>query len=280
MPVSVARVRPIVQSLPMLQHVSGYRQHATLAGLAATTIKRRGTALRLLVTESRIDRPDQLTRDSIERWLLTRPNPQTRASYLADVRAWCKWLVRDGIIDADPSIGIPTPKIPTRLPTPLSTDDVRRLRETIHDPVDRAILTLGLFAGLRVSEIGALDAGDIDRGRGTILVRQGKGAKDRVVPAAAIVCAVTAPVGPAIGLALQGQTVSRHIRSAFALAGVVGHRPHDLRATFATELLRSTGDVAMVSAVLGHSSLATTQRYLLVDPPARSVVDGLFAAAA
>lgn len=263
--------------MQVLTLISAYCQYARLAGLSEQTIRRRRKVLRMFARETATTSPDQLTRARIERWLLTRPHPQTRRSYLGDLRAWCRWMVRDGVLDHDPTDGIPTPKVPTRTPTPLTRQHVALLRSTVVDPVDRAIISLALFAGLRVSEIAALDGSDIDADRGLLVVRRGKGGKGRTVPAGAVVLATCQRSGPAIGVKMSGGNVSARIRRCLRAAGI-DRRPHDLRATLATELLRSTGDVAMVARMLGHASLTTTQRYVLVDLPRGGVVDGLFAA--
>ncbi len=58
-------------------------------------------------------------------------------------------------------------------------------------------------------------------------------------------------------------------------AGIIGHRPHDLRATFATELIRHDVDLITVQSYLGHASVATTQRYVLPDDRGVELVNRL-----
>lgn len=104
--------------------------------------------------------------------------------------------------------------------------------------------------------------------------RQGKGAKDRVVPIGDELAAIVLACGHTMA-ATVGVTVSRRIKRTFKRAGVTGHRPHDLRATFATKAIRSDVDLVTVQNWLGHASLETTQRYILPDDRGVELVNRL-----
>ena len=108
------------------------------------------------------------------------------ARMLSSVRSFHRFLLRDGITARDPATGVAQPKLPRQLPHPLTVDETRRLLEA-PDPAtptglrDRAILELLYGAGLRISELTALDVDDLDLEEGAVRVL-GKGGKEREVP--------------------------------------------------------------------------------------------------
>ncbi len=143
-----------------------------------------------------------------------------------------------------------------------------------------AIVAIGVYAGLRVSEITHLDRGDVDLLARTIRVRQGKGGKDREVPAhqrvaAALLAYLSTRVDddPALFLSRAGRrigvrSVQRLVAQIATDAGLAKHiTPHKLRHTFATALLDADVDLRTVQELLGHASIATTQIYTHVSNP-------------
>jgi len=143
-----------------------------------------------------------------------------------------------------------------------------------------ALLTLLARAGLRVSEALAVTLGDIEMGErsGQVLVKQGKGLKERVVPLskeARVALAVYLAVRPTPALtdcvfltrsrgALTSRDAQRIVTQAARQAGIAKKvTPHTLRHTFATRFLEANpGDLATLSRLLGHASTTTTLRYL------------------
>jgi integrase/recombinase XerC len=150
-------------------------------------------------------------------------------------------------------------------------------------PRDRAILELLYAAGLRVSELTALDLVDLDHTQGIIRVRRGKGRKERIVPFGAKARAAMAAYGP-LRTKLLGKAAAHADREAIFL-NYQGHRlttrsvgrivkkyarraqlnwdlhPHALRHAFATHLLADGADLRAIQELLGHASLSTTQKY-------------------
>ncbi len=148
---------------------------------------------------------------------------------------------------------------------------------------DRAILEMLFSTGLRVAELCALNRDDINLGRGDLGVR-GKGRKLRLVflsNAAKEILKIYAErrsdADPALfirvplnekferypDLRLTPRSIQRIIRKYATLAGIVGKKvtPHTLRHSYATDLLRNGADIRSVQALLGHSSVTTTQIY-------------------
>lgn len=170
----------------------------------------------------------------------------------------------DDRVDADDAGGVPDP----------ATAAIRAR--------DRAMLELLYGAALRVAELTALDVGDLDGGERTVRVL-GKGGKERVVPfgvpAQEAVRAwqlqrhllATPRAGQALFVGARGgridpRTVRTVVHRATAEAGVRDLAPHGLRHSAATHLLAGGSDLRSIQEMLGHSSLATTQRYTHVSP--------------
>ncbi len=143
---------------------------------------------------------------------------------------------------------------------------------------DSAVIAIGVYAGLRVAEISALDRADVDLEDLAVLVRQGKGGKDRVVPlniAAAIAVeeylATRDDEDPALFVSRKGgrlsvRAIQRMVRRVAGDAELAKRvTPHKLRHTFATLLIENDADVFTVQELLGHASVATTQIYVHVS---------------
>ena len=213
------------------------------------------------------------------------------ARMLVAVRAFYRFLVREGHLTADPTAKVGVPKKPRSIPKAIAVEDVERLVELpapdLRGRRDRAILETLYGAGLRISELVDLDLDDLDLDEGTILVRSGKGSKGRRIPlgrkARAAVgdylalsrpeLATKARGGPGPGLFLnaRGGRLSRQgcwkILKGYARAAGLEERvsPHTLRHSFATHMLDAGADIRVVQELLGHASLATTQVYTLVS---------------
>lgn len=190
---------------------------------------------------------------------------------IAAARAYLQWRG----VDLGPLADYKAPPLPAPAPHPLpgGMDDVDRMvkqaqAENIR-PWLPAAIALGGYAGLRVSEARSVTWSNLDRSRRELTVR-GKGDKTRVVPVSQKLLKVLDGIPPADrnGPICQGvsDSVTRKLitRIAYDL-GIDDVSSHDLRATFATSLFRATKDILLVSRLLGHSNIATTQAYLHFD---------------
>jgi integrase/recombinase XerC len=221
--------------------------------------------------------------------------PATLGRRLASLRTFFKWLVREGVREADPTLGLPTPRAPRPLPRPIAVDDVAalldapRAENAASDPPalrDQALFELMYGAGLRVGEIVALDVRDLDLVRGEVRV-WGKGGKERVVPlpeaarnalrrwvdarsvpgllAQPLFTASAAPAG-AKPRRLSDRDARRLLAKRAREAGLAGRiHPHRMRHSYATHLLDMGADLRAIQELLGHASLSTTQRYTAVS---------------
>ena len=209
------------------------------------------------------------------------------ARTLSSVRSFHRSMLRDGVTDRDPAMGVSRPKLPRSLPHPLTVAEVERLLDAVDRATpaglrDRAILELLYGSGLRVSELTGLDVDDVDLEEGSVRVL-GKGGKEREVPLGRYgreaVEAYLVAARPAFvigrdrgalflnqrGGRLSRQSCDRMVRAAARAAGIDRHVSlHTLRHSFATHLLEGGADVRVVQELLGHASVATTQIYTLV----------------
>ncbi len=206
---------------------------------------------------------------------------------LAAVRAFCSWLIRNGLLSANPAELIATPKREQRLPFHLNIDQVTDLVEAPQSTAadspyrlrDQAILELLYSSGLRVSELTGLNIGDLDLGDGMVRV-MGKGGKERIVPVGRVACGIlrtflaqrkAALPGEPLFLGNRNKRISRQYvaeiirRCSSEIEAFRPISPHTLRHTFATHLLEGGGDLRSIQELLGHSSLSTTQKYTHVS---------------
>lgn len=211
----------------------------------------------------------------VEKWLERgEHSPATLRNQLSIVRSFCRWLVKQGLIKADPTINIPTPRQPRYIPRGLQLPKVASaIREA---PDARAVFILSLMVqeGLRCCEVAELQHGDVDLAERLILIR-GKGGHERVLPITEetwrAMCSYLgehpAKVGPLIrsysrpGRGIGPGHISVLVSDWLHDAGVAASA-HALRHTAATDMLRAGAHLRDVQAALGHQSLATTQRYL------------------
>jgi len=213
----------------------------------------------------------------------------TIARKLAALRSFFRYLVKQGIVEDDPTGFILTPKHQRTIPTYLAVDDMFRLldaveTETLLGQRNRAIFETIYSCGLRVSELAQMNVQDVDFSGGSVKVH-GKGAKERMAPIGkkALVSIQTyrqrlykeagvasTAEGPLFLNKNKGRLTPRSIarildKLARECGIAVPVSPHALRHTFATHMLDAGADLRAVQELLGHKSLSTTQRYTHVS---------------
>lgn len=176
---------------------------------------------------------------------------------------WAGATTDDPLADVRPAAD-PTPKWEKR--EPYAPADIEILLATA-DPHDKALVLLGAHGGLRVSEMLDLVRGDLQLGRATLQVRQGKGNKARTVAlSAALVTALQAilPAESDSYLFPYRSTVQarNRLHALCTKTGVPWRGIHALRHACGTRLYRQTHDIHLVSHHLGHADISTTQIYV------------------
>lgn len=263
-----------------------------LTSLSANTVSAYTSDLRSFQSwclRSDLTDPAQVRRATVRRYLAHLTTRQfarrTIARKAAALRRYFRWLVAGGYVDVDPTSGVSAPAGPGRLPrvldqreltglldgaSPDDEPDWRRRR-------DDAVLELLYGSGLRVGELCGLQVSSLSLATGAADV-WGKGAKERRVPVSEAAVralrrwlAVRGDVVPAdAGDVLFGNErgrplTPRDVRRIIDRRSTNPTHPHALRHTFATHLLDGGADLRAVQELLGHTDVATTQRYTHVS---------------
>lgn len=241
------------------------------------------------VARLRIHEPESVTRTVVRRYiasLATREYARRSiARKAAALRRYFGWLAAEGVITVDPTIGLQVASGSGRLPRVL---DRRELESLLDGPVpdgepdwrrrrDDAVLEVLYGSGVRVSELCTLQLDQIDLAAGALSV-WGKGSKARRVPLSQPAVAaldrwlgvrddvVASDAGAVVFGNERGKALTpRDVRRLLDRRSPTPTHPHALRHTFATHLLDGGADLRAVQELLGHSDVATTQRYTHVS---------------
>ena len=272
-------------------------------GLSPDTARIRRCALERFLSWaefSNVCTPGDITLDCLERYqahLATYRKKDglliagsTRAARLNPVLAFCRWLVRQGLIAEYPAARLVIPRQVRRLPPRVPT--TREIRAILAEPDtatpaglrDRAIMETFYSTALRRMELARLEPGDFNLEAHLVHVRAGKGARDRVVPlgerAALWVRRYLLEIRPRMAMAGSprsmfltdygeafdknrlGDMVRRHVvNSGFPGRGAC----HLFRHASATHMLENGADIRFIQAMLGHAQLSTTEIYTHVS---------------
>jgi integrase/recombinase XerC len=231
--------------------------------------------------------PLEADRQSFRRYLAAARDSGVVTASLArkvsTIRNFFRFLVREGHLETNPLATLVAPKRERRLPSILTKEHLSAVIQSADEQTpqgirNRAILELMYAAGIRLSEVVALNLGNIDLGERTLLVR-GKGNKERMVligaPAEQALRRYLNEARPKLstgdgsafflnrdGQRLSGRSVQQIVRR-HALRSGLDERvyPHLLRHSFATHLLDGGAELRVVQDLLGHASASTTQIY-------------------
>jgi integrase/recombinase XerD len=240
--------------------------------------------------------PGEVTRDTITAYRLylqVRPSVKgtpyaiyTQEGLLCGLRFFFSWLVKTGRMLSDPTLHLPHLRRPKHLPRAMKAAElvrfIARQPKTVLGLRDRALIELLYGTGMRRGEVARLRLDDMDLEERVILIREGKGQKDRVVPLGRKAKAVLLDyiehsrtkllrgddaralfVGHG-GRPLSASQVTHRLIHLGRLCGIK-LTPHMLRHSCATHLLRGRADIRHIQRLLGHKSLNTTERYTQVE---------------
>jgi integrase/recombinase XerD len=284
---------------PLTALVDDHLRWLEATGFAVATIQSRRKALGGFLAWAAaqgVTHPTHLTLDTLEAYQLALSRQRrvdgrplavgTQALTMTALKRFGKWLVRTGHSNTDPAEGLVLPRRAQRLPRVVLTaeeaervlagpDVGRRLGLR-----DRAILETFYSTGIRRLELIRLQLSDLEVERGVVLIREGKGRRDRVVPIGARALRwvgkyleVARPrfaarsESPYLFLTQRGNRIrenrlSESVRGYIRAAGLGKEGScHVFRHTMATLLLENGADIRVVQEILGHASLATTALY-------------------
>jgi integrase/recombinase XerD len=249
--------------------------------------------------ERGVTHPSQVTRPVLERyqrWLYhyrkRNGEPLSIASQRAKIvplKGFFKWLTKTAEMLANPAADLELPRKLKRLPRVVLTQaEVERVLEGVDLGTalglrDRAMLEVLYATGMRRMELARLELGDIEAERGVVLIREGKGGKDRLLPlgerALHWVQQYLDNARPALAWNVDDKTLflgneGRPLHPMW-LSTVIARRVdaaeigkrgscHLLRHTMATLMLEGGADIRFIQAMLGHAELSTTQIYTQV----------------
>lgn len=272
-------------------------------GLSPRTIDIRERMLKRFIAwcdERDLNQPQDITRPILERYRrylyhYRKSNGEpisfaTQQQRLSPIKAFFKWLTRENYILYNPASEMELPRVHRRLPKHILSDEEvgRILNQTmLHGELgirDRAIIETLYSTGIRRSELINLKLYDVDTRNGTLMVREGKGKKDRMVPLGQRACTwidkYADEVRPSLvvepddgwlflheyGEAFHKNRLTDLVKKYIEQAGI--DKPgacHIFRHTMATLMLDNGADIRHIQAMLGHSQLSTTEIYTQVS---------------
>lgn len=217
----------------------------------------------------------EVDEEEVRRWLLHLLRTGKSHSFANQALSALRFLHKHVLNTPSPVVDIPRAKRQKTLPRVLSEEEVKRFLSALEVPKHRAIAFVLYSGGLRVSEAARLKVEDIDSERGQILVRQGKGRKDRYVMLSPVVLKVLReyvkrerpyhwlfPAGHRRDRHITTRTIQKQVKEAAKRAGIEKRvTPHMLRHSFATHLLEAGTDLRYIQELLGHIRISTTVLY-------------------
>lgn len=287
----------------LVNHMLRYLTHMGVLGQSPHSVASSKAALRRFIRwcqERSVMRPSQVDRPLVERFQQAlfhhrKRNGEPLAArsqqfLLIPLRQWFSWLAKQGHLPYSPAAELELPKVVRRLPKAIlsaqETEAVLAVPDvnTAVGLRDRAILETLYSTGIRRTELTRLAVQDVDRERGTVMIREGKGKKDRMIPigdrALAWIAAYRDRARPElVGIQDDGtlflnnlgnplkpfhltMLVKNHVtKSGIGKEGAC----HLFRHTMATLMLENGADTRYIQAMLGHASLETTQIYTKVS---------------
>jgi len=234
-------------------------------------------------TSQGVKEPDQVTPNHVRIFLLVlreRIKPSSVHDYYGCINRFFNWLVQEGILQQSPLARMKPPRVPKQVIQPFSQDDIRRMLVVLDEDSfrgyrNKAVVLAFLDTGLRLSELAAIQVGDIDFDNGIIKV-MGKGRKERFVrmgkgaqKAILRYLLTRKDQKPCLWVDEHGQPIkARGIQSLIKRlgkrAGITDARcsPHTFRHTFAVSCLRNGMGEFNLQSLLGHTTLQMTRRYV------------------
>lgn len=222
-----------------------------------------------------------LTREAIMPYLTAMRHGRsgrTLNNYLSALRTFFEWAIEEGYVDTNPFKRIHVKHEHGSSDIPLSKMEVESILQHVENPIYRALFTVQYHAGLRVSEVAQLRLEDVDWEHRTLLIRQGKGRKTRMVPMSQTLTTFLSqyieeerPRNKHFTYLFPSKrwdvisttTLNSHLKKASYAATGQAKTSHKLRRAFASQFLEATGEEILLADILGHENLNTTRQYVM-----------------
>ena len=295
--------RDVVEGSGLFPYMQALLEWTEVKGFRSDTYLRRQSALRRFIVwcdERELHTPQEITKPILERYQRylyyyrkSDGQPLTFGSQhvmLTPIKTFFKWLTKENHILYNPASELELPQKPKRLPkTILPVEDIEAILaqpdiETAAGLRDRAIMELLYSTGIRRMELVKLTVYDLDTRRSTLMIREGKGKKDRLLPIGQRALAWVAKYqqesrptlitgkdsgslfitdqGTPFRRGALGGRIKRYIRAAdIEVAGSC----HLFRHAMATHMLENGADIRFIQVMLGHEDLSTTEIYTRVS---------------
>lgn len=268
-----------------------YDYSTYMRGYSKNTVKRYVSVVNYYCKDGNITDLEQVTEENVRDMFFRGRTEKkwgnnTFITFHKSLVVFFRWCVDNGLMEKNPADCIETPRLEKRIPPKLTKQEALRLLEVVyHYPYDykflrfrnHAIFSTFIYAGLRKSELLNLKNADVDLENLTIFVRQGKGAKDRIVPISYTLAETLkryiterqrlnktcpelfASLNRNMGFTEVGlKRLVDKIKDASGIAFTA----HRLRHSFAVLMLEGGCDIYSLSKMMGHSDIKTTTIYL------------------
>ncbi len=287
----------------MMPYLKLFLDSSAASGLSPRTIELRERVLKLFMLwcdERNLDKPQDITRPILERYRRYLYHYRkkdgdpisfaTQQQRLVPIKAFFKWLTKENYILYNPASELELPKVHKRLPKHILTaQEVEQIlnQTALHGDLgirDRAIIETLYSTGIRRAELINLKLYDVDTQNGTLMVREGKGKKDRMLPlgerAGLWINHYVEEIRPELIIGTDDGTLFLHeygeafhknrltdlVKRYIESAGINKTGAcHIFRHTMATLMLENGADIRFIQAMLGHSQLSTTEIYTQVS---------------
>jgi len=256
------------------QLVEAFTTYQTSRAFSPNTLNRRRLSLTRFAAHMAPASITTATAADIDDWTAKLRSARTRHAYRSDLSVFFRWALRRGLVEHNPMLDTDGVRVPKSLPKPAKAEAITAAFTVASAELQLALL-LGALAGLRISEVVALDANNVhlDADPPVLIVRDGKWGKDRIVP-----------LHPRLIPMLRGQpgwffpngrgghvstaTISYMLKRTLERNGITPRfTMHSLRHYFGSEAAKwSGGNLILVASLMGHENTNTTMGYIGWSP--------------